>query len=529
MYRQFLRYNARICAGLGAWIIVIPVASTMLVLFALMAMTSLVYTHTPVLVLELLGPLVMAFVGANLLRPEYQYNTLETVLTRPVSFRAIVTVRMCFAGVGVLLLQALLALYISRVMGKDFNVLLALLAALVSMVFLTSFAVTVAAIWRSPTLGLIAAAALWGLDVAFGGRLNPLLTLGGYARAVEHVESVWAAWWVGKAALAALTLALIVVAARAGARPTGQWNVRRVVRAAVSVLLVAVIYLGAGAFHKIRWGIAHESDLGNLSRLEYQMAFRCYGPLPVAYLFGPSFARLIGYRLPWTKLMPDPEGRLADLVYHDQQQLKRVAFGPAEGQWVDNALYELGRKLMPDADGTAVSERYKLAAECFELLAGEHPESPFAALGLARLGHTYERIGRPAKARDARRRLVKIYPGTETAYTAGRAFAGELADEGRLEEAIEMLETLAPHAPDDKRPPVLVQLGDCLSHDRVGRTDDAIARYEEADRLGGEVARNLMAIENPSSEDISRRREIGAVRSYAKERLAALRGDAPAQ
>ncbi|PIZ47099.1 MAG: hypothetical protein COY42_09360, partial [Armatimonadetes bacterium CG_4_10_14_0_8_um_filter_66_14] len=70
----------------------------MLVLFALMALTSLVREHFAVMVLELLGSLVMAFVATSLLRPEYQYDTLETVLTRPVSFRALVGVRMALAG-----------------------------------------------------------------------------------------------------------------------------------------------------------------------------------------------------------------------------------------------------------------------------------------------------------------------------------------------------------------------------------------------------------------------------------------------
>jgi tetratricopeptide (TPR) repeat protein len=522
MYRDLLRYNVRICAGLGAWMLVVPVGSAMLVLFAVMAIESLVRDYTAVRVLELLGSLVMAFAGANLLRPEYQYHTLETVLTRPVSFRATVAVRMFGAGVGVLLLEAGLALYMDRVMDKEFDMGLALLAALASMAFLTAFAVATAAVWRSPTLGFVAAAALWGADVAFSGELSPLLTLGGYGLALQHPDGIWTPWWVGKAALVLLAVVLAFVAARAGARPASPWNARRVVRAALAAVLIMVAYLGTGVVQKVRWGMAREAELGNRSRLAYQRLFACYGPLPVAHLAGPSFARFIGYQAPWTELMTDPDGRLGDETYTQQEQLRRVAFDPSPSQWTDNALYELGRKLMPDTDDAAASGDHRLALQCLELLRDEYADSPFAARGLEKLAYAYERMGRPADAEEALRRLVTTYPESETARNVGQAFAVTLAEEGRMEEALATLATLADHAPDDARASLLVQLGEYLSDDRVGRIDEAMARYEEAERLCAQVAQEVTALDDPGREDLARLREASSLRTQARERREAL-------
>jgi hypothetical protein len=521
---HFLRYNARICAGLGPWLLVVPVASTMLVLFALMAMTSLVREHLAVMVLELLGALVMAFVGTSLLRPEYQYNTLETVLTRPVSFRAIVGVRMALAGSGVLALQALMALYMNRVMGKQFSLPSALLAAAVSMAFLAALAVTVGAFSRSPTLGFLAAGAFWALDVVFVGQLNPVLLLAGYGMALKEPEGIFTAWILGKAVLVGLTLLLVYLAARAGARPAGQWNLRRVVRSAACVLAVALVYLGSGAVYKLRWGIAHEAELGNRIRPWYQQAFRCYGSVPVAPLLSPSFARFIGYRAPWTRLPKDPEGRLSDERYYQLEQLKIAALGSATGQWVDNGLYEVGRMLLSDYEQAPLGPQFRLGLKCLEQLTREHPGSLFAALGLERLAHAYWTVGDDPSAEAAVRKLVEQCPSTEAAFRAGRDFAAKLREQHRLEEAVAVLEPLAQNASASERPLVLLLLGDLLSDPEVQRPERAVTAYEEAERLCTQTLTELIGLEDANADQLRLLRDTGALRTQARERLAALRG-----
>lgn len=519
---HFLRYNARICAGLGPWLLVVPVASTMLVLFALMALTSLVREHFAVMVLELLGSLVMAFVGTTLLRPEYQYNTLETVLTRPVSFRALVGVRMALAGSGVAVLMALMALYMNRVMGKQFSVGSALLAALVSMAFLAALAVTVGAFSRSPTLGFFAAGAFWALDVVFAGQLNPVLMLAGYGMALKEPDGIFTAWKLGKAVLVGGSLLLVYLAARAGARPAGQWNLRRVVRSTGCVLAVVLVYLGTGAVYKLRWGRAHEAELGNRTRSWYQQAFRCYGTVPVAPLLSPSFARFIGYRAPWTKLPEDPEGKLSDERCYQVQQLKVVALGSSTGRWVDNGLYELGRMLVSEHDQTPADPEFRLGLNCLEQLTREHPDSLFAAMGLERLAHAYWMVGDAASAEATVRKLVKQCPGTEAAFRAGRDFAVALREQHRFAEAVAVLGPLARNAAPSDRPLALLLLGDLLSDPAVRQPDRAVAAYAEAERLCTQTLTELIGLGEADADQVRLLRDTGALRAQVRERLTAL-------
>lgn len=552
-YRHLLRYNARICAGLGAWILVAPVASTMLVLFAMMAMTSMVFEHTAVLVLELLGPILLAFLGANLLRPEYQYNTLETVLTRPVSFRAVMTVRILLAALAVLGLEALLGLYLTRVMHKEFDLGLALLASAGSMVFLTALAIWVAAAWRSPTLGLVAAGAYWALDIAFRGQLNQLLTLRAYATEIRMLTPPLVPWWVGKLVLAGLAGVLIVAAGRAGARPAAQRSIRRLARTAAGILVAAALFIGTGALYKAYWGRALEAEMPNQMRMWYKHEFGCYGPVPAAYVVGPSFVRYIGYSPPWAKLQPDPEGRLTDERYFERQQLKLVALGTPNSAWADNALYTLGRSLMPPDPGLPVyPEDTDLCLDSFQSIAEDYPASPYAPLALQKLADSLHRLGRSEEAEAAIDRLLDLYAPTEAAYDSGGAFVAacrrradslrvaadsepdptaraQLVEQarGQMAKAADYGERVTQCGPAQERPFGWMVYGDVLADPLVGRTDEAEKAYEECIRLIDEIVRELMAIEEKDAEAINLQRDLGGARDAAQRKLAVLRGEAP--
>lgn len=521
MYRRLLRYDLRICTGLGPWLIVVPVAGTMLVLFALMAMTSLVRAHTPVRILELLGPLLLAFVGVNLLRPEYQYNTLETVLTRPVSFHLILVTRVLFAAALVVALQVLLCLYMRTVMDKQFNATLAMLAALASIAFLASLAIAVAATWRSPMLGFGAAAAFWALDLVCGPRLNPVLTLNGYSADLARPDELWGHWWVGKTVLAALALLLVVVAGRAARRPAVQRSARRWVRGSIHILLIALAYVWSGAAYKVEWGRRHEVVLLNNSRQWYQRAFQMYGPVPVAHLFGPSFARLIGYRPPWVELPTAPGGQTASMRSYDRQQLRALAYGHPNSIWADNALFELGRSLIAgEVNLGSPSQESREGIRCLESLASDHPDSPFAPLGLEKLVYVYEQRGRTAEGESAVRRLLTLCPESPSAQSAGRMVLSRLALEGRLEDALWIAETLAASASADDRPAALVEVGEVLVS--LGRLDEARASYAEAVEIASGRTRALALIADKSPEDVQRLRELAAASRRAAEQLETL-------
>lgn len=520
---QFVRYNARLCASLGPWLLVVPVASAMLVLFALMAVTSLVHGFTVVMVLEYLGSLVMAFVGASLLRPEYQYNTLETVLTRPVSFRKIVGVRLAFAGTGVLGVLAWMGLYANVMMNKTFDLGTALLAAAVSMAFLTAAAVLVGALTRSPLTGFLAATAFWAVDVVFHGRLNPAVMLAGYGSALQaDFRGIYASWQQGKLILLFLTVVLLWTAGRAGARPAGQWNLRRLVRTTILSLLLAGFYLGSGGVYKVHWGIAHERELLNQARPWYQHAFRCYGAVPVAALMGPAFARYVGYRAPWTKLSKDPDGLLTDVHYYEQEQLRIVAFGSTRGRWVDNALYDLGRALISEWEEQPFHPRHRLGVKCLEELARSHPDSPFAPLGMEKLAHAYQRMNNPAAADRTVRDLVRRYPGSAAALGAGEALAARLRDEGRIREAIALLQPLARATASDDQPRVLLELGDLFAMASPAQPRQARAAYKKADQVCVELLATLASLRDPGADQIHRRRELNGLHREIRHRLAAV-------
>jgi tetratricopeptide (TPR) repeat protein len=521
MYRHLLRYNFRICAGLGPWLLVVPVGATMLVLFGLMSLASLVRSWTPAVVVEVLGPLLLAFVGANLLRPEYQYNSLETILTRPISFRTILSVRVLFAALGVLALEALICLYMALVMHVEFNVPIAMLAAGVSMAFLASLAVAVAAAWRSPTLGVAAAAGVWALDLIVGPALNPVVTLRGYAQAVARPQEWWDAWILGKGVLAALAVVLILAAAKAARQPAAQRTIRRLVRSVIAIVLIATLYVASGAAYKVHWCREHEAMLVNRSRFVYRQAFRVYGPLPVAYLFGPAFARFVGYRPPWVDLPPGGSQEITPERQYDLDQLKQVAFGHPNSVWADNALYELGRALGAEGEGATVDRQTsRLGMECFEALVDGHPDSPFAPAGLARLSHLYEQVGQREESDEAGRRLLTLYPANEAAWETGELLLERYWSEDRLQDAHRVAEKLAANGPEDDRPDALVELGAVLA--ALGRRAQAEQRLNEA---VAEASRLIMGIaeEEKTLDDISRMRQLSGARRRAQEELEALR------
>ncbi len=524
IYRNLLRYNARICTGLGPWLIVVPVAATMLVLFALMAMTSMVREATPVLVIEMLGSILMAFVGVNLLRPEYQYNALETVLTRPVSFRVILSVRVLLGALAVLALQALLGLYMRTVMHKPFDLGLALAAGAASMAFLTALAVAIAAAWRSPTFGFVAAALFWVLDLAAGPGPNPLFSLRGYSSHLAAPDGEFGLWAWGKLGLVVAALILVLFAGKAAARPAIQRSARRYARTAGVVFALLVAYVCTGVTYKVWWGESQEAAQLNRSRLWYRMAVRAYGPLPVAYLFGPAFVHMTGSEAPWRDL---GSGALSIERSRDIAHLRVAAFGYPGSRWADNALYELGRTLLADSDAQAGEENVRFGAQCLEQLAADYPASPFAPPALEKLAAAYEAAGRPEDARSAVNRLLDRYPTSDAAFNAGNRLLDQLtradAPGGpRPAEALGIVEKLLRGASPDERPELLLQQGRALSDPTVARYAEAKEALQRADDEASQRTLALVAAERFDAEDIGLRRRLSEVKRQASERLKTL-------
>lgn len=513
-YLLILRYNARICTGLGPWVIVVPVGATMLVLFALMAMTALVRDAMPVLVLEMLGSILMAFVGVNLLRPEYHYNTLETVLTRPVSFRVILSVRVLLGAVLVLLLEILLGVYIRDVMNKPLNLSIAIPASAASMTLLTALALAVAAAWRSPISGFVTAAGFWALDLLAGPRLHPLFTLRGYSAHIAFPEGEFRGWYWGKLVLLCVSVVLIALASKAASRPRMQRSLRRYLRTGALGVLVLVVYVWSGAALKVRWGEANEAKLLNRSRLWYRTAFAVYGPLPVPYLFGPAFAHFVGYEPPRAGRGLWSRGLLGAQREVVLEQLKTAAFGYPKSRWADNALYELGRTMLANLDeGSASSEDPRLGIHCLEQLANEYPSSPFAPPALERLAYAYEQMGIAEEARKAADQLIERYPGSRSAVEVCHWLLDRVRGHQAVETANKMLRAVGP----DDRPELLLRLGYALQDLR--QYDEAATAFQEA---AEEATARLQALGSGPQTDantVNLQRHLGDVAARARQAL----------
>jgi len=411
------------------------------------------------------------------------------------------------------------------VMNKPFDLGLAILSGAVSMGFLTSVAIAVAAAWRSPTFGLIAAGLFWVLDLVKGPSLNPVLTLRGYSAHLGSLEGEYNLWWLGKIGLVIGGLALVVFAAQAASRPAIQRSLRRYVRTAIVMLVIAAVYVCSGVYAKVRWGESQEAVLMNHSRLWYRGALSAYGPLPVAYLFGPAFPHFTGYRAPWresTRALTVERSR-------DLEGLKTVAFGYSKSRWCDNALYELGRLIMGDAAEDMTGENAGLAIDCFEQLAKDYPSSPFTPAALEKLAGAYERQGRAQDARAAVDRLLDQYAGTPSATEAGNRLLDQLMNPNapggpRFAEALTVAEKLVKGASPDERPDLLLQTGLILSEPSVGRYDEArTALHQAAAEAAARTQELALESDAEPDADISNRlRQLADVRDQARQRIEAL-------
>jgi hypothetical protein len=298
----------------------------------------------------------------------------------------------------------------------------------------------------------------------------------------------------------------------------------------VAVLVGVLAYLCTGVVYQVKWGEAHEAELLNRSRLWYQTALVPYGPLPVAYLLGPAFARFVGYRAPGADLASTPGGVPPSRRDYDRQQLSTAAFGYPGSRWADNALYELGRRMLEGDNETASADEARLGLKCLEELVAEHPASPFAPPALERLAGAYERLGRLQDSRGAVDRLLGVYPTSPFATKAGRALLTKLADPAapggpRLPEAVAVADKLVRAAGPDDRPELLLQRGLILADATVGRAAEAQTVLQQAADEGTARAREAMAaMSEPDVEVLQRVRGLNDVSRRAKAELQKLAG-----
>ena len=164
-------------------------------------------------------------------------------------------------------------------------------AGLPSLWFLSLLALTFATLFRNALAGFGMAAAVWALDLVVGYGVHPLLSLQGL-RAVEDLDPLAGLWGYGKATLVVLGFVLLWVQGRlliaSPGRRSGPTSAGWCSPPRASPCCTAPAARRSGGY-----AYSHRATLqpGDVVRLRREL--RRYGPVPVAPLFGGTFATYV--------------------------------------------------------------------------------------------------------------------------------------------------------------------------------------------------------------------------------------------
>ncbi len=484
-------YNVRILVGNTYWLIATPIAATQLVLFWNMATATLFSPTRAAQTIELLAPILGAFLCAHALAPE-QDGVGELVFVRPISIEKVLLLRLAviFAFVLVVLIPAFV---IYQVGIDDFPLALTVAAAAPSVLFLSLLAMALASATRHPLIGFGGAGIFWVLDVAVGSYFNPLVCLHGFAGNLAG-RPMAEQWMIGKLVLLVLAVLLYLWNRSLLGRPAAPRRWVGVVRRGLLICLLLLSYVATGAAYKVAYGIRHERDSGYRTRLWYQQQFRGYGPLPVAWMFGPAFPLYVqaelGRGLPvggtgsgslWTRL--------------DATRMELLLERYPDSIWADNAQFELAtywrrRRAVQTWEvvsyragagrpvRTRMAENVERGADEFQRLVDRYPDSPFAPLALSERAHIGLSLLDFGMAIAAYERLVTEYSRVPEAYRAGTALSAMYSREQRYEEALRAADVAAEAAPWHLRAEPL--LAAAQSAMQLGSKELSLRLYERA-------------------------------------------------
>ncbi|MCJ7750120.1 MAG: hypothetical protein MUQ65_03345, partial [Armatimonadetes bacterium] len=345
-----------------------------------------------------------------------------------------------------------------------------------------------------------------------GCYFNPLVTLHGYADSLAS-QDMAELWLVNKLALLAIGIALYVVNRRLLTCPPAPRRWVAAVRAGVVIVLVLVVYVASGAVYKVAYGIRHEGELGRHARMWYQQQFRGYGPLPVAWMFGPAFARYVQAEVGRDVALAQRGGG-ALLTSLDVPSMRWILEQSPDSIWADNAQFELavqaGRRQAsrpwaiivyeagPETADTIVkSDDVAGGARELGALADVYPESPFAPLALAEAAAARLSLLDFEGARAAYERILSDHPASVQSCEAGLALAPLSLREGDHGKALRAADVAAGTAPWDRRAEALVLAARAAS--RSGQRDIAEDRYRRAEGAAQEaIARSYRGEKTPS-------------------------------
>jgi hypothetical protein len=523
--RTQFQYDSKILLTNSYWLLVVPLVASQLVVLWHMAVAAVVKPGTVASACELVVPLMAAFLCAHVVTPEHRHRVDELTFVRPVSALRTVFLRLIALYTLTILLAAVMLFVYKVGLKQEFALGTMALASIPPVVFLSMLSMAFAAAWRTPAAGIGAAFAYWIVDAAWGGRLNPLFGLHQYSVALDRAEDGYAvasgSWLASKGVLLVLGLAAAWAAGRALGRPAAPKRWRAGLRLAGGTAACAVLYLISGALWQFQVAREQAQQDPLRARQAYADVFSAYGPVPVAYLFGPDFAA-------YSAGAPAGGDDFAAITTHKEEtieRLRRVADRWPEGHWADDALFEVVRlRPVTGEDTPEAQQENRLTLALSNDFLARYPTSRYAPYVAARSVILARRLDDEETMMAAYRRVTGVYGGSPAATEAAAEMQAYYLERGEEDRAIECARLAAASAPPETRPDAELSLADFLAQN--GHLDEAREVYT---RVQASVQAKLEALglavltpETATEENLARRAEIMKLRSRARDGIAAL-------
>ncbi len=430
---RLLRYNFRVLMFGHWWLLVFPIAASQLMVFWNLV-TLRFEEPLPSHSVETVPPLLAAFLCAHVLSAEYRSGVGAILASKPVDIGKVVAFRMAVVLVLVWAL-ALLSLTAFYYGWEPYPIWPAWLACLPSTVFLGLLALAFATLFRNAWAGFGVAAIWWAMDRAPGVLINPFLSLRSVSASMvnetTHQMLVFTRYaWEPKFVLLALSVLLYLWHRRLiftlGSRSASRLRRRGVVLA----LLVPVVYAGSGASFKVAYLYTHRGRLlpDDTAWIRTQLA--PFGPVPVAWAFGPVFAAYVG-EIPntWRLQAGDEADVYGDTAKH-RGDIARIVQRGTRSIWGSNVV-ELYARLESQKAPTP-EQRISL----LRLIVERYPNGPHAAGAYVRIARENVEAGRPDEARQSCEKALTVPHTSREASDALRILTSIYRAAGRTEEAI---------------------------------------------------------------------------------------------
>lgn len=415
-----IRYNFRVLMFHNWWLLVIPIAASQLTTFWT-ATTQRFRPEIPSTVVELVSPLLGAFLCAHLLSAEYRSGIGAVLASKPVDIGKVVLWRLLIA-IGLVWSLGALTLTAFYFGLEPYPLLPPLVAMATSSLFLGLLALTFATLFRHPLTGFGAAALYWALDLPAGPPLNPFLSLKSLsssflAPGTPPGQPLTDYWWVAKIILAVAAITLYLLHKNLLFTLGSPLTQRKRRRAIAWIAGTLSFYILTGAVAKVAFGYTHRGTLFPDDASWFRKQFAPYGPLPVSALFGANFRGYVGSIPNGWRIQQEGESDTQGDNQQHHRDLEAIVKNAPDSLWASSAADLLAR--FKSRGRGALDVR----VEAYRHLAKRYPDSPYAARALQQIAHLYadaDPKGRfyDAQARAGYEELLKRFPLNEYAFEA---------------------------------------------------------------------------------------------------------------